>query len=196
MSKTQTQGDVIPAEDMEILKALGVQMPCRSEALRLAYELEVEIPGFPEPTQLEAEAAAELLRLDTKVQSLEFAAKEWHEKTDWVQNTIKPRELGMHRADVLRARIEALDAENKALRERLEAFGDLDPALSRKVYRACEDLPEGWSIRIDLENGYGGVKLIDPDGEENELPVDGWLSDAMRESIAAAQAAAKGASDA
>lgn len=192
-TQTQTQGDVIPAEDMEILKALGVQMPCRSEALRLAYELEVEIPGFPEPTQLEAEAAAELLRLDAKVQSLEFAAKEWHEKTAWVQNTIKPRELGMHRADVLRARIEALDAENKALRERLEAFRDLDPALSREVYRACNDLPEDWAIRIDLESGFGRVVLIDPDGEENELPVDGMLSDAMRASIAAAQAAAKGA---
>ena len=71
----------------------------------------------------------------------------------------------------------------------VDAPKELDPSLSREVYRACEDLPEGWAIRIDLENGYGGVKLIDPDGEENELPVDGLLSDAMRESIAAAIAA-------
>ncbi|WP_239009675.1 hypothetical protein [Delftia lacustris] len=75
----------------------------------------------------------------------------------------------------------------------VDAPKELDPSLSREVYRACEDLPEGWSIRIDLENGYGGMKLIDPDGEEDELPVDGLLSDAMRASIAAAQAAAKGA---
>jgi hypothetical protein len=74
----------------------------------------------------------------------------------------------------------------------VDAPKELDPSLSREVYRACEDLPEGWSIRIDLENGYGGMKLIDPDGEEDELPVDGLLSDAMRASIAAAQAAAKG----
>lgn len=86
-------------------------------------------------------------------------------------------------------RAERLDAENKALRERLAA--DIDPALSREVYRACEDLPEDWAIRIDLENGYGGVKLIDPDGEESELPVDGMLSDAMRLTIDAAMAAAK-----
>lgn len=32
----------------------------------------------------------------------------WQEKTDWVQETAKPHELGMHRADVLRQRIEAL----------------------------------------------------------------------------------------
>lgn len=74
----------------------------------------------------------------------------------------------------------------------VDALKELDSALSSEVYRACEDLPEGWSIRIDLENGYGGVVLIDPDGEENELPVDGLLSDAMRESIAAAQTATKG----
>lgn len=97
-----------------------------------------------------------------------------------------PRRQGDVRiAAVLRG----LDAENKALRERLAA--DIDPALSREVYRACEDLPEDWAIRIDLENGYGGVKLIDPDGEESELPVDGMLSDAMRLTIDAAMAAAK-----
>jgi len=189
MSKTQS--DVIPAEDREILEALGVKKPCRGEALRLADELQEAIPGYPEPTQLEAAAAAELLRLDAKVRSLEFVAEEWCEKTNWVRQTCKPRELGMHLADVLRARIQALDAENKSLRERLDAAGDLDPALSREVYRACEDLPEGWAIRIDLESGFGRVVLIDPDGGENELPVDGMLSDAMRESIAAAQEANK-----
>lgn len=96
----------------------------QSEALRLANELQEPIPGFPEPTSLEAAAAAELLRLDAKVQSLECAIKEWCEKTNWVRKTCKPRELGMHLADVLRARIEALDAENKALRDRLE----IDPS--------------------------------------------------------------------
>ncbi len=82
-----------------------------------------------------------------------------------------------------------LDAENKVLKARLAA--DIDPALSREVYRACEDLPEDWAIRIDLQNGYGAVKLVDPDGEESELPVDGMLSDAMRLTIDTAMAAAK-----
>ena len=66
-------------------------------------------------------AAEELRRLDARVTSLEFAFNEWHDKTDWVQETAQALELGMHRADVLRARIEALDAENKALRARRES---------------------------------------------------------------------------
>lgn len=69
-------------------------------------------------------AAAELRRLDARVKSLEFSFNEWHDKTDWVQDTAQALELGMHRADVLRARIESLDAENKALRARLE----IDPS--------------------------------------------------------------------
>ncbi|MAK56170.1 MAG: hypothetical protein CML17_10055 [Pusillimonas sp.] len=32
------------------------------------------------------------------------------------------------------------------------------------VMRACEDLPEGWTVRVDLENGAGTVELINPDG--------------------------------
>ena len=36
---------------------------------------------------------------------------EWLEKTDWVQETVKPKELGMHRADILRKRIEDLEKE-------------------------------------------------------------------------------------
>jgi hypothetical protein len=30
----------------------------------------------------------------------------WLDKTEWVQETVKPHELGMHRADVLKQRIE------------------------------------------------------------------------------------------
>jgi hypothetical protein len=36
---------------------------------------------------------------------------EWSEKTDWVQETAEPKELGMHRADILRKRIEDLEKE-------------------------------------------------------------------------------------
>ena len=36
---------------------------------------------------------------------------EWSEKTDWVQETAKAKELGMHRADILRKRIEELEKE-------------------------------------------------------------------------------------
>ena len=36
---------------------------------------------------------------------------EWSEKTDWIQETATVKELGMHRADVMRKRIEDLEKE-------------------------------------------------------------------------------------
>ncbi|MGL4679546.1 MAG: hypothetical protein ACRCWC_09230 [Plesiomonas shigelloides] len=57
------------------------------------------------------EAAAELRRLDRHEQ----ATRVWSEKTDWVQETAKPKELGMHRADVLKKRIDDLTMLNAEL---------------------------------------------------------------------------------
>lgn len=139
----------------------------QSVALRLANELQEPIPGFPEPTSLEAAAAAELLRLDAKVQSLECAIKEWCEKTNWVRKTCKPRELGMHLADVLRARIEALDAENKALR------GAVGKAI----------------LAMQLAQSTHGVMVL------SDPPQESWkfnrTSDYLRDAIDTAMAAAK-----
>jgi hypothetical protein len=45
----------------------------------------------------------------------ELAAKQWLDKTYWVQQTAEENELGMHRADVLRQRIERLKAERAEL---------------------------------------------------------------------------------
>lgn len=39
------------------------------------------------------------------------ACCEWSEKTDWIQKTATAKELGMHRADVMRKRIEELERE-------------------------------------------------------------------------------------
>ncbi|WP_315127019.1 hypothetical protein [Comamonas antarctica] len=55
--------------------------------------------------------------------------------------------------------------------------------LEAQALRACRDLPEGWEVTIRLEKGYGGVVLIDPDYNENELPVEGTLFDALKETI-------------
>lgn len=45
------------------------------------------------------------------LEQFESAYKEWSDKTEWVQQTAKPKELGKHRADVLRERIEALEKD-------------------------------------------------------------------------------------
>lgn len=55
--------------------------------------------------------------------------------------------------------------------------------LEREALRACSELPDGWEIEVQLERGYGVVVLIDPDGNDTELPVDGTLVDALKESI-------------
>lgn len=52
---------------------------------------------------------------------LQFKAAhlEWHEKTEWVQETAQVHELGKHRADVLKDRIDQLRAEVDRLRNEL-----------------------------------------------------------------------------
>lgn len=98
------------------------------ESLRLAEFLET-YESFPKLSK----AAAELRRLH----EVEKAHLQWLEKTEWVQDTAKPHELGQHRADVMRQRIDLLHEVNaelvKALKEStrlvddaLAAFGDCD----------------------------------------------------------------------
>ena len=51
-----------------------------------------------------------------RIEMLEAALRDWSDKTEWVQQTSLPKELGFHRADVLRQRIESRDAEIERLR--------------------------------------------------------------------------------
>ena len=48
------------------------------------------------------------------------ALVEWFDKTKWVQDSVQPHELGLHRADVLRNRIETQAREIERLREMLK----------------------------------------------------------------------------
>lgn len=98
------------------------------KALRLAELLESCSLHVGDSEQ--AEAAAELRRLHR----VELARNEWITKTEWVQQAAHPRELGMHRADVMRKRIERLQAENEQLRSALaEATLQHDTAQSTEA---------------------------------------------------------------
>lgn len=55
--------------------------------------------------------------LEHELQLWKGACEEWLEKTEWVQETSEPSELGLHRADVLRRRIEQLEAQLKEEKE-------------------------------------------------------------------------------
>jgi hypothetical protein len=85
--------------------------------------------------------------LNDKVTQTLAALKEWSDKTDWVQETAQPLELGMHRADVLKQRIERLKASI---------------ALDKKAENARE---LGLSYDDAVKGGVGimlGGKRIDP----------------------------------
>lgn len=50
----------------------------------------------------------QLAESNRKLEQYKIALQEWLDKTDWVQKTSAGHELGMHRADVLKQRIEHL----------------------------------------------------------------------------------------
>jgi hypothetical protein len=53
-------------------------------------------------------AMSEVQRLGQEIEqgpNYKKALEVWLDKTEWVQETVKPHELGMHRADVLKQRI-------------------------------------------------------------------------------------------
>ena len=56
-----------------------------------------------------------------RLQQFEAAYNEWHDKTEWVQKTAKAHELGKHRADVLKDRVDQLQAEVETLRKVIRA---------------------------------------------------------------------------
>jgi hypothetical protein len=89
------------------------------------------------------EVALELLAENNRLGQIEYAFSEWVEKTDWVQCTVQASELGRHRADVLRTRIDQFKAENEALRK---AIADVDGALEREYWSEYAGLEETRSI--------------------------------------------------
>ncbi|VVD74205.1 hypothetical protein PHO31112_00745 [Pandoraea horticolens] len=66
------------------------------------------------------------------------------------------------------------------------------------IYEACGSLPEGWRVRIEFENGYGGVVLVDPYDEERDMRADRdapTIAEQLREAIDAAIAANQAAEE-
>jgi hypothetical protein len=68
----------------------------------------------------------------------------WLDKTEWVQETVKPHELGMHRADVLKQRIE-------------EALAQPEQDL---VEWGVDWGPDGNSVSIIKRLADGGIEVV------------------------------------
>jgi len=84
----------------------------KDAALRLAWDALEDIGdewGFTSqrtvPKRKEAITAIKEALTQTE-SNYKKALEVWLDKTEWVQETVKPHELGMHRADVLKQRIE------------------------------------------------------------------------------------------
>lgn len=58
--------------------------------------------------------------------------------------------------------------------------------LWRATLRACGELPEGYEVRIELENGCGMAVWYDAEGERHVIDGDGYLSDDVDEAVDAA----------
>jgi hypothetical protein len=82
----------------------------KDEALRLALEALSEAHYVVEHRQdvKKREQAITAIKeaLAESEPNYKKALEVWLDKTEWVQETVKPHELGMHRADVLKQRIE------------------------------------------------------------------------------------------
>ena len=68
-------------------------------------------PVYVVPSSVEA--------LENKLANANLALNEWLDKTEWVQKTAQPKELGKHRADVLTERITVLEKQVEELTESL-----------------------------------------------------------------------------
>lgn len=64
-----------------------------------------------------------------------------------------------------------------------------DPRLGDAVNQAARDLPPGWQLVLEIENGAAEVVLFRPSGVEEMLPSsdDTLLSDRVRAAVEAAK---------
>lgn len=67
------------------------------------------------------------------------------------------------------------------------AAAEQGDALNSAVQRAASELPDGYTITVEVERGYGGVSWCNPDGEQ----CDEYHSDILAEDVIDALADAK-----
>lgn len=91
-------------------------MTTQPEALRLAEIWSDYLPAY-HYGQVARDTEQELRRLHQH----ELAKEVWQVKTQWVQDTAKPEELGMHRADVMRQRLVRAETQRDVLLQKITA---------------------------------------------------------------------------
>lgn len=90
--------------------------------------------------------------------------------------TQKALDAAMTAVENLRGENEDLRSENESLRK--------DADLYQQIQIAAGSLPDGWEISLRIENGFGGVDLIDPYGTVIDLDsVDESLSESISSAV-------------
>lgn len=117
-----------------------------------------------------------LIAENDRLESFRASYMEWSDKTDWVQASAQPLELGKHRADVLRDRIDSLKVEVAGLRTGYEAYERVNAELKAEnerlernrdmwkgqVERQAEELTAPRK-RIDDMSPFKGAPFTGPD---------------------------------
>lgn len=123
-------------------------------------------------------AVLELIAEIERLRQFEAAYKEYSDKTNWVQESAHWSELGMHRADVLRGRIDQLKTENESLRAQLAVPSD--------VLADCEELRKDaeryrWLTRnwFTMTTSYSGGVKFHTGGERWSALSDGSVDEAI-----------------
>lgn len=98
----------------------GIEMNKQPEALRLANALEKYDICASNDVMPDLDIVATELR---RLYEHKICNEVWLRKTEWVQETSHPIELGIHRADALKQRIDRLHALNQELVEALDWIG-------------------------------------------------------------------------
>lgn len=77
---------------------------------------------------------AHLLSQEAEIERYKVAWTEYNDRTEWVQKTAKPKELGLHRADVLRLRIESAESRLAVANALLRDIKDWDVNQAQGAY--------------------------------------------------------------
>jgi hypothetical protein len=130
------------------------------EALLLADALLEH--GLDASSTVRMDAAVELRRLHSQ----ELALQQWLAKTEWVQQSAQPGELGLHRADAIKRRFDHLrdllgkaNAQSEHFEREWYLRGDENEALRADAerYRFVNDSEEDFAICYwDETMGNGG----------------------------------------
>lgn len=137
-----------------------------------------------------AESNGEIYAPDSVLALIRENPKEWVPLYRAAPPVAQDQDAGLRAAlaDVTE-KLDRASAELLSLRNPSQGEKRRSGTLYEAMNRAATDLPEQYTIMIELELGYGGVSWSGPDCEWKHIEGEGWLCDDLNEAINSAIAA-------